>query len=393
MSTAILSVRRRFDRIGMPFDPARAGQALAVVALASVVAFDPEVGQIAVRAVSDAYLQVSVFVAATLALFYAAERWFQVDTAAWMEAHRRWQVPAAALLGALPGCGGAVVVTTQYVRGQVGFGAMVAVLTATMGDAAFLLIAREPLTAVGVISLGLVIGIVSGYVVEALHGPGFMRQPLSAESGANCAVASRPASRLLGPWVALMVPGAVLGMALAFQVDVDGWIDRRFSFAAGLQPTLWFGFLGGLLSLAMWARQPAGGEGCAVADDPAIASKVAADTNFVTVWVVAAYLLFELSVHFSGVDFGQLFKVWAPAMPLMGVVAGLIPGCGPQIVVTSLYLAGAVPLSTQLGNAISNDGDALFPALAIAPRAAMMATLYSSIPALMVGYGWYWIFE
>jgi hypothetical protein len=58
-------------------------------------------------------------------------------------------------------------------------------------------------------------------------------------------------------------------------------------------------------------------------------------------------------------------------------------------VVTSLYITGAMPLSGQLANAISNDGDALFPALAIAPKAAAVATLYSGIPALIVGYATY----
>jgi hypothetical protein len=61
--------------------------------------------------------------------------------------------------------------------------------------------------------------------------------------------------------------------------------------------------------------------------------------------------------------------------------------------VTSLYLSGAVPLSAQMGNAIANDGDALFPALAVAPRAALVATIYSAIPAVIVAYGWYWLVE
>ena len=68
---------------------------------------------------------------------------------------------------------------------------------------------------------------------------------------------------------------------------------------------------------------------------------------------------------------------------LMGVVVGLLPGCGPQIVTTTLYISGAIPLSAQIGNAISNDGDALFPAIALAPRAAIVATLYTTIPALV----------
>ena len=52
-----------------------------------------------------------------------------------------------------------------------------------------------------------------------------------------------------------------------------------------------------------------------------------------------------------------------------------------------------IPFSAELGNAISNDGDALFPAIAMAPKAAVLATVYSAIPALIVSYSYYWIFE
>jgi hypothetical protein len=100
-----------------------------------------------------------------------------------------------------------------------------------------------------------------------------------------------------------------------------------------------------------------------------------------------------LAVHFFGVEVGDLFGGWAAAMPALGMLIGFIPGCGPQIVVTSLYLAGAIPLSAQFANAIANDGDALFPAIALAPRAAILATLYSAVPALVIGYGWFFLFD
>ena len=58
-----------------------------------------------------------------------------------------------------------------------------------------------------------------------------------------------------------------------------------------------------------------------------------------------------------------------------------------------MYLAGLIPLSAQIGNALSNDGDALFPAIAIAPRVAIVATLYSPVPALILAYGWLFLFE
>ena len=78
---------------------------------------------------------------------------------------------------------------------------------------------------------------------------------------------------------------------------------------------------------------------------------------------------------------------------MIAVIIGLLPGCGPQVIITSMYIGGIIPLSAQIGNAISNDGDALFPAIALAPKAAIVATLYSTIPAIIVAYAWYFIFE
>ena len=53
---------------------------------------------------------------------------------------------------------------------------------------------------------------------------------------------------------------------------------------------------------------------------------------------------------------------------------------------------GIIPLSAQIGNALSNDGDALFPAIAIAPKVAVVATLYSAVPAVILAYGWmFWM--
>jgi hypothetical protein len=126
---------------------------------------------------------------------------------------------------------------------------------------------------------------------------------------------------------------------------------------------------------------------------PAYLRNTIADTNFVTAWVVFAFLIFEIWIFSFNVDLEGLFKGFALYLPLITIIIGLLPGCGPQVIVTSMYIGGIIPLSAQIGNAISNDGDALFPAIALAPKTAIVATLYSSIPALIVAYGWYIIFE
>ena len=76
---------------------------------------------------------------------------------------------------------------------------------------------------------------------------------------------------------------------------------------------------------------------------------------------------------------------------LIGLLIGFIPGCGPQIMITSMYVSGQIPMSAQLGNSISNDGDALFPAIAISAKAAIVATLYSAIPAIIIAYLWHYL--
>ena len=88
-----------------------------------------------------------------------------------------------------------------------------------------------------------------------------------------------------------------------------------------------------------------------------------------------------------------MFEVWTIFVPLIAIIFGFIPGCGPQILITTFYLNGYIPFSAELGNAISNDGDALFPAIALAPKAAVFATLYSGIPAVLIAYSYMYFFE
>ena len=365
----------------------------------TVCFFAPDSTKEAARlALSSAYISVSTFVAFTLALFYALEHIFKLDTAQLLNRHPKWHIPIAAFMGALPGCGGAIIVMTQYVSGRLGFGSMVAVLTSTMGDAAFLLIAREPQTALLVYAISIIVGTVSGFIVEAIHGRDFLKKELKTEKQFR---ESTEKPGVLGflqwPWLLIMIPGLSLGAANAFQIDANEWFGSFGTY----DPVLWIGFIGAFLSVMMWALNPDSGPSITNLSGKIVETKgwgihlerVIIDTNFVTVWVVMAFLTFELMILWSGFDLKALFEVWAPVVPLMAILVGFIPGCGPQILVTTFYLNGIIPLSAQLGNAISNDGDALFPAIALAPRTAILATLYTSLPALLIAYGWYFLVE
>ncbi|HGF7191696.1 TPA: putative manganese transporter [Vibrio cholerae] len=358
---------------------------------------------VTVETLADSFWAVSTYVAFTLAIYHWVSRWLDGAHALVSAYHRsrNLQVVIAALLGALPGCGGAIVVTTQFVSGKVGFGALVAVLTATMGDAAFLLLASQPVTGLYVIGIGVVTGCVTGLVINALHRDDFMRPALTELSNklqTSCCSATSAVSfkaiNLQGLfWKYLLLPASLVAFASSFQIDINQVLSLP-------DMTIeWIGAVMAVSCMLLWAlTQEIEDYQSTVSEDDKIRTshpmqKAAQDTNFVSAWVIIAFLAFELTLHFTGFEIGANWGNWGVWMPALGIVIGLLPGCGPQILVTSLYLSGALPFSAQLSNAISNDGDALFPAIALAPKAALMATLYSSIPAAIVGYGYFWLFE
>ena len=362
----------------------------AVLAALLMLGAESELLDIIFTSIADAYLQVSTFVAATFLIIYGIERTLNIDATAMLKRDTIWQVPVAAGLGALPGCGGAIIVVTQYVTGRLSFGGVVAALTATMGDAAFLLIAQEPLTGLAMVVLGFVVGTLSGWIINFIHGGDFLRGSeirTDAEVDMEHDDASTPFLDCL--WLLILAPGIVLAGLVAFQVDVDAM------FATDMldRPATLLGVVGGVLALSMRLAPSFGIKGdTAFSAGSGLIRRTISDTNFVTVWVIFAYLVFELSVYFLGIDLKTVFDGWALFTPMIAILLGFLPGCGPQVLVTTMYLSGIIPLSAQIGNALSNDGDALFPAIAIAPKVAVVATLYSAVPAVILAYGWmFWM--
>ncbi|KZZ45377.1 hypothetical protein A3759_09515 [Thalassolituus sp. HI0120] len=344
---------------------------------------DPQLFELIMSTLSDAYLGVSIFIAATLAVFYALDRQMKSGLTQVLNRNSIFQVPVAALLGALPGCGGAIIVVTQFVNGQMSFGALVAVLIATMGDAAFLLLSREPQTALLVYGISLITGVLSGYLVNAIHGHHYLKSSQNKTDDVDITIPRLP-PKLSAFFVLMLIPSTLFGLLEAFQYDSNQLFGRW----AELELVQWLGFLGAVLCISVWISQPLDSWSARFAAKNEIKylrETVVAETSFISVWVIAGFLSYELLVYFTGLNFQAMFYNFGSLAILFAVLLGFVPGCGPQIVLTTLYLNGVVPLSAQLANAISNDGDALFPAIALAPKAAIQATLYSAVPAAIVG--------
>lgn len=356
------------------FNPLRAPRTVIVLTLVILALWPGEIGQVTRGLMQDAYVGVSVFVAATLMLVYGSERLFNVNLGDFLRRQRRLQIPIAALLGMSPGCAGAIIVTSAYSSGNVTLGALVAALTGTMGDAAFLLIATKPVAAAVIFPLSLVAGVVTGLIVDRFH-----KKHIPGRASATCSIgASIPRIRHRDiAFGVIALPGLGFGLMDALQITPSPMIASLGMIIA---------MTGIALILFIWLVSQV--QAISNPDDPAL-SRVTEETAFITIWVLAAFLGYGYVEAFSGLDLAVLFSTVAVAMPLIGVLIGFIPGCGPQILVTTLYINGIVPFSALIANAIANDGDALFPAIALNPKAALLATIYTSFPALVLGYAFY----
>ena len=351
--------------------------------LLSLVFQGGEFGEVIRSSMIDAYIQVSVFVGFTLFVFIGLDSLTKFDVKNFLSKTQKFHVGIAAFLGAIPGCGGAIIVVTQYIQGRISFGSLVAVLTATMGDAAFLILAIEPTTGLLIFGIGIIVGSISGYIIDFIHGINFMQSETKIKVEFE-KINKTFVSNFNFFWLFLFIPGFILGILVAFQIEFSPAYNSLLVFVASA---------GAILSIFMWSLNPLSDFQCSTDKSRGLLSRVVDTTNFVTTWVISGFLVFEIFMYFTSLDLKIFFDLWLPFVPLVAILFGFLPGCGPQVVVATFYLNGYIPFSAELGNAISNDGDALFPAIALAPKAAILATLYSAIPALVVAYGYFYLFE
>ncbi|WP_224332130.1 putative manganese transporter [Haloprofundus halobius] len=387
-----------------------------------------ELFDILLGSVRDGFVQVSAFVAVTVLLFSYVQYRTDGRLVERLESEKKYQPLVGALMGLTPGCGGAIVMMPLYVRGSVSFGTVVATLVATAGDSAFVIIALAPEAGLYAYGLAFVSAVVFGYGIDrfgmgvdridravarvgrtmtdgGVAAPAVGSQVHHYEDAQGCEVDGsvrdapilrRVSQAALAVWWVAAAGGLAAGVLYLVRGAPDVPMVADASFAGAFTV---FGLVGTTLSFYLYfvGRRYVGHGHVGKARDTfgnvyETLTHAAMETSFVTVWVIAAYLLYEYGLILTGVDL-QVFAAAAGVLAPIGAAAvGLIPGCGPQILLATAYAEGAIPFSALTANAISQDGDALFPLIAIDKKAAVVASIYTTIPALVVGVGIHLVF-
>jgi hypothetical protein len=367
-------------QLGKKFQYLRLSKIILFCCMLLLIAFE-QTRELFLSSASDAYIAVSTFVGATLLVFVLLEK-KNFNLQSYIQKNQKLEIPISAFLGAIPGCGGAIMVMSLFTRGVVSFGAVLAALISTMGDAAFLLLATKPQAALIILPVTFCTGIVSGYLVKPFT-KNFLQKKINRDFLITELPKNKTSNKFYLIWFFFLIPGLALGIMNAFNIETSYLVSN-------IDIIQFISFLLALYCVFLWVLNPLTDIQMASIHENSF-RKVVDTTCFVTVWVIISFVIYELiNISTQGAIFESL-KYFGPFIPLMAIIIGFIPGCGPQIMITSMYVSGQLPMSAQIGNSISNDGDALFPAIAISAKAAILATLYSAVPAIFIAYLWYYL--
>jgi hypothetical protein len=367
-------------QLGKKFQYLRLSKIILFSCMLLLIAFE-QTRELFLSSASDAYIAVSTFVGATLLVFVLLEK-KNFNLQSYIQKNQQLEIPISAFLGAIPGCGGAIMVMSLFTRGVVSFGAVLAALISTMGDAAFLLLATKPQAALIILPVTFCTGIVSGYLVKPFT-KNFLQKKINRDFLITELPKNKTSNKFYLIWFFFLIPGLALGIMNAFNIETSYLVSD-------IDIIQFISFLLALYCVFLWVLNPLTDIQMASIHENSF-RKVVDTTCFVTVWVIISFVIYELiNISTQGAIFESL-KYFGPFIPLMAIIIGFIPGCGPQIMITSMYVSGQLPMSAQIGNSISNDGDALFPAIAISAKAAIIATLYSAVPAIFIAYLWYYL--
>lgn len=343
------------------------------------------------------------------------------------------QVVIAALLGSIPGCMGGFATVSLYTHRMFSFGALVAMMIASSGDEAFIMLAMIPKQALMLFVILFVIAVVvgilvdligkkhnfkiqsecsDGYVVHDTHSESQHDDDLDIDS--NKAGNAGPEPRHFG-WkrIIMLIGVAVFIVALAGgQLGHDHsahshshctethshctenhtHCDEAHSHCteAGHQAHTSFNLLD-----EQWMNVLFAGLSVLVLLVLIFASDHFVDEHLwhhivrkhlpvIFAWTFGVLLVLGIALQY--VDIDHWISSNTALMILLATLIGIIPESGPHLIFVTLFATGVVPFPVLLASSISQDGHASIPLLAESRKSFLWAKIINCAVALAAGY-------
>lgn len=369
----------------------------------------------------EVFYKVGVFVSISLLLIGLINYRFNGIIIKTLEKDKKNQVYFSTLLGLIPGCGGAIVVVPMFILGKITFGSLVAAFIATMGDAAFILIVGDIAAYFKVFLISGITGVVCGLLLDhfkigekiVINKTEQIKEEYNYVNEESCQNNYNHIAHKKGDiidkvlhrkndfkyiyllthkiWYKIFWFFVILSFPFALEHLLDANMHKTQSAVEYINIS---GGIGTILCIlyTLLSRKSIQGSSFEKTESKLGSIKetlihTAEEVAFLVSWVFVAFFGYELLIKYIGGAEGLKVVIENNGfMVVIGaVLIGLIPGCGPQILLSAVYISGGIPFSALVANAICNDGDALFPLLALSKKSALLVTIYNVIPAILVG--------
>ena len=334
------------------------------------------------------------------------------------------QVVIAALLGSIPGCMGGFATVSLYTHRLFSFGALIAMMIASSGDEAFVMLAMIPDQAIMIFVILFVLAVMAGIATDFIHDR-MHKQSCSKEDHSECGVKTD------------CHDGYVVHQETEAQAHEGqrvkrhyGW--KRITMFVGLAifiAALGTGHLGHDHEAHAGHEDHVHTEACEHHDHSHhhessgtfhinLLSEDWMNVLFAGLSVIVLIVLLFASDHFVeehlwshivkkhlpaifAWTFGVLFILgiglqyveidkWisdnTALMILLATLIGIIPESGPHMIFVTLFAAGVVPFPVLLASSISQDGHASIPLLAENRKSFAVAKLLNCLIALAAGF-------
>ena len=356
------------------------------------------------------------------------------------------QVLLAALLGSIPGCIGGFATVSLYSRRLLSFGALTAMMIASAGDEAFVMLAMMPDKALWIFALLFVIAVFSGIAIdwimksrniEVCHSepsvachheqsiachPERSRRRSEGSGSEPCkdvtdsslplrmtAPQIKMTPQQIGPtaggkedamaekdgqdterrsltWQRLVLTGAIALFAIALAA---GWMEHDHAVPETGQIHLnllsewWMNLIFAILCIVMVVIM-------CFRSDSFIKETLwhhVLQKHLPNIFAWTFGVLLAIGLLSEYIDLNTWVSDNPALMILLAVAIGIIPESGPHLIFVTLYASGLVPLPVLLASSISQDGHSSLPLLAEDKKSFAYAKLLNCLIALIVGFG------
>lgn len=343
------------------------------------------------------------------------------------------QVIVAALLGSVPGCMGGFATVSLYTHRLFSFGALVAMMIASSGDEAFVMLAMFPQKAMILFAILFVLAIITGYLTDKAYDRIHARKCHKHEHDEcgvetdcheyelhseechhheNGSTEDKHAKKRHFGWkrIVMFVGLAAFIAALAsgqlghdhgahsheghsHEVHchegnchececADAHIDESKGFQIDLLSEDWMNVLfAGLSVIVLFVL--------IFASDHFVEGHLwdhIIRKHLPTIFAWTFGVLLVLGILLQHIDIEQWISDNTVLMILLATAIGVIPESGPHLVFVTLYAAGVIPFPVLLASSISQDGHASIPLLAESKKSFVWAKLINCAVALLAGF-------